>query len=172
MSVAKNLYKLMSYKDEYEVARLHTDMGFQEKIGQMMDGEYTVKYHLAPPLFAKKDPETGHLRKKEFGPWIAKAFGFITRFKNLRGTALDPFGYTAERKMERQLIEDFTATTETLLQHLTPETHGLAVEIAALPMQVRGYGHVKEAAMTTYYAETEHLMAQLKNPAPQRDAAE
>ncbi|MEP3244699.1 MAG: indolepyruvate ferredoxin oxidoreductase family protein [Sneathiella sp.] len=171
-AVARSLFKLMAYKDEYEVARLHTDAGFQEKIAQMMDGDYTVKYHLAPPLFAKKDPETGHLRKKEYGPWIAKAFGFIARFKNLRGTALDPFGYTTERKMERRLIEDFTVTIEEVLAQLTPETHGLAVEIASLPMQVRGYGHVKEAAVEMYYAEVGHLMGQLKNPAPQRDAAE
>ncbi len=171
-AVARSLFKLMAYKDEYEVARLHTKAGFQEKIGQMMEGDYKIKYHLAPPLFAKKDQDTGHLRKKEYGPWMAKVFGILAGFKNLRGTALDPFGYTEERKMERKLISDFETIISELLAHLTPESHALATEIAALPMQIRGYGHIKEAAIKSYYEETDNLIAQLKSPTPHANAAE
>ncbi|WP_169544725.1 indolepyruvate ferredoxin oxidoreductase family protein [Sneathiella aquimaris] len=171
-ATARSFFKFMAYKDEYEVARLHTQTGFLEKVDRMMDGDYKVKYHLAPPLFAKKDPETGHLRKQEFGPATAKLFRFIAKFKGLRGTALDPFGKTQERKMERQLIVDFETTILELIENLNTANHALATEIAALPMQVRGYGHVKEAAVKTYYAETSNLLSQLKNPAPQATAAE
>lgn len=171
-TVARSLFKLMAYKDEYEVARLHTQTGFDQRIDQMMEGNYTVKYHLAPPLFAKKDPQTGHLKKKEYGPWMAKAFSFVAKFKSLRGTALDPFGKTEERKMERQLIVDFETVLHELKSNLTAENFAIAEEIAALPMKIRGYGHVKEAAVKSYKAELANLLNQFRNPSQQQDAAE
>jgi Pyruvate/2-oxoacid:ferredoxin oxidoreductase gamma subunit len=116
-AVARYLHKLMAYKDEYEVARLHSDPAFMKKIDAMFEGDVKVKFHLAPPLFAKKDKD-GHLVKQEFGPWMMKAFGVLAKFKGLRGTALDPFGHTEERRIERALIQDYRRTIEALLPKL------------------------------------------------------
>jgi indolepyruvate ferredoxin oxidoreductase len=142
-AVARYLHKLMAYKDEYEVARLYTDPAFMAKIDGMFEGDVTLKFHLAPPLFAKKDKD-GHLVKQEFGPWMMKAFGVLAKLKGLRGTALDPFGRTAERRMERALIDDYRATIEALLPKLTAENLAQAVAIASIPEDIRGFGHVKE----------------------------
>src|SRR6185437_5059769 len=99
-AVARGLFKLMSYKDEYEVARLYTDGAFRQKLDRAFEGDYTLEFHLAPPLLAARDPLTGHLQKRSYGPWMLRAFALLARFKRLRGTALDPFGRTAERRME------------------------------------------------------------------------
>jgi len=171
-AVVKSLFKFMAYKDEYEVARLYTDTGFMDKVDRMMEGDYQVKYHLAPPLFAKKDPNTGELKKSEYGPWVKKAFEILPRFKFLRGTAFDPFGYLAERKEERQLIKQFEQTLSIIIDNLNNDTYPLAVEIAELPMKVRGYGHVKDKAIKHYQSEHQHLMTMFKNPAPKSQAAE
>jgi indolepyruvate ferredoxin oxidoreductase len=142
-AVAKYLYKLMAYKDEYEVARLHTDPVFASTLAGMFEGDYKVHFHLAPPLLAKRDAK-GHLIKQEFGPWMMSAFRVLAKFKGLRGTALDIFGYTTERKMERALIGEYKATVASLLERLTMENLGTATAIAAIPEDIRGYGHVKE----------------------------
>ncbi|MFC0167858.1 indolepyruvate ferredoxin oxidoreductase family protein [Pseudoduganella danionis] len=142
-AVARYYYKLLAYKDEYEVARLYSDGAFQQKIAGMFDGDIKLKFHLAPPMFAKHDAQ-GHLVKKEYGPWLMKAFSVMARFKGLRGTALDIFGYTAERRMERQLIVDYRQTVAGLLPKLTAENLAQAVAIASIPEDIRGYGHVKE----------------------------
>ncbi|MBC7608836.1 MAG: indolepyruvate ferredoxin oxidoreductase family protein [Polaromonas sp.] len=142
-SVARYLFKLMSYKDEYEVARLHTDTGFLNKVNAMFEGDFKLNYHLAPPLIAKVN-EKGELQKQKFGPWILTGFKLLARLKGLRGTALDVFGRTAERKMERELITDYKASIETVLKSLTAENHAMAVEIARIPEMIKGYGHVKE----------------------------
>jgi indolepyruvate ferredoxin oxidoreductase len=142
-AVARNLHKLMAYKDEYEVARLYTDPAFMQKIGAMFEGDVTLKFHLAPPLFAKKDKD-GHLVKQEFGPWMMKAFGVLSKLKGLRGTALDPFGRTEERRTERALIQEYRRTVEALLPKLTGENLAQAVAIASIPEDIRGFGHVKE----------------------------
>jgi len=141
-AVARYLFKLMAYKDEYEVARLHSDPAFQQKIAAMFEGDYRVHYHLAPPLLARRN-ERGELVKRPFGPWMGAAFGLLARLKGLRGTALDVFGYTEERRIERALIEEYRSTIEELLAGLNPGNHALAVEIARLPEHIRGYGHVK-----------------------------
>ncbi len=143
-AVARYAFKLMAYKDEYEVARLYTDGGFAEQVAKQFKGAYTLKYHLAPPIFSRRDPETGQLIKQEYGPWILTAFSWLAKFKGLRGGALDIFGYSAERKMERQLIRDYEAGVEKLLAKLTASNIELAAEIAAIPEHIRGYGHVKE----------------------------
>jgi indolepyruvate ferredoxin oxidoreductase len=142
-AVARYLFKLMAYKDEYEVARLHTDAAFKAKIEGMFEGDYKVKFHLAPPLLAKRDAE-GHLIKQEFGPWMMKAFGVLAKFKFLRGTALDIFGHTAERKTERALIAQYKQTITALLPKLASGNVAQAVAIASIPEDIRGYGHVKD----------------------------
>lgn len=171
-AIARSYFKVLAYKDEYEVARLYTDPKFMRKVETMMDGDYHLKFHLAPPLFSKKDPDTGELKKKEYGQYMLKSFGFLSKFKSLRGTPLDIFGYQAERKHERKLITDFEQTVSELLAGLTRENHGLAVEIAALPMQIRGYGHIKEKALTIYEGEHAHLLEQFHSPEPHKQAAE
>ncbi|PHQ68717.1 MAG: indolepyruvate ferredoxin oxidoreductase, partial [Sneathiella sp.] len=171
-AVARAAFKLMAYKDEYEVARLYTDPKFMQKVETMMDGDYKLKFHLAPPLFSKRDPDTGHLKKKEFGPWMMKAFAYLAKLKTLRGTPLDIFGYQAERKKERQLITEFEKIVETLLGDLSRENHAIAVEIASLPLHIRGYGHVKEKAIQVFEGELTHLLTLFHNPEPRKQAAE
>ncbi|HVR80472.1 MAG TPA: DUF6537 domain-containing protein, partial [Luteimonas sp.] len=162
-AVARYAFKLMAYKDEYEVARLYTSGDFKRKLEQQYEGDYKLKFHLAPPLLAKKDAN-GHLIKQEFGPWVFTAFKWLARFRGLRGTAFDIFGKTAERRMERQLIVDYFATIEGLLPTLDGGNAGLAAEIAAIPEHIRGYGHVKDAHLRTAKAREAELLAQWKNP--------
>ncbi|GLQ06506.1 indolepyruvate ferredoxin oxidoreductase family protein [Sneathiella chinensis] len=171
-AVVRSLFKFMAYKDEYEVARLHTQTGFLEKVDRLFEGDYTVKYHLAPPLFAAQDPDTGHLRKKEYGQWMAKAFRMLARFKGLRGTSFDPFGYQEERKQERRLITELEQDIQHLIDGLNRDNHALAVEIAELPMMLRGYGHIKEQAIQRYHTERKNLMTGFNTPAPKAEAAE
>jgi len=141
-TVARYLFKLMAYKDEYEVARLHTDPAFTKRIADMFEGDVKLVHHLAPPMLAKMN-DKGELVKRAYGPWMRRAFGLLRRFKGLRGTPLDPFGRTEERRTERALIEEYRACIEELLSTLTSENLKLAVEIAAIPEEIRGYGHVK-----------------------------
>jgi indolepyruvate ferredoxin oxidoreductase len=142
-AVARYLFKLMAYKDEYEVARLYTDGTFQKKIAAMFDGDVQVKFHLAPPLLAKRDAK-GHLIKQEFGAWMMQAFGVLAKLKWMRGTALDVFGYTAERKVERALPGQYKQTINALLPKLSKENLSTLVAIASIPEDIRGYGHIKE----------------------------
>lgn len=143
-AAARYLYKLMAYKDEYEVARLHTDPAFLAELDAQFPHGYSIKYNLAPPLLAKKDPVTGHLQKKQYGEWMFKAFKRIARLKHLRGSSLDIFGKSAERQMERKLIEDYIQLLDQILAKLTPVNHAAAVALASVPDEIRGYGHVKE----------------------------
>jgi indolepyruvate ferredoxin oxidoreductase len=142
-AVARYFYKLMAYKDEYEVARLHTDPAFKAKIAGMFEGDIKLKFHLAPPLLAKHDKE-GRAMKKEYGAWMMSAFGVLAKLKRLRGTPFDVFGYTAERRTERALIAEYRQTVEALLPKLTSDNLPQAVAIASIPEDIRGYGHVKE----------------------------
>ncbi len=166
-AVAKNYFKLMAYKDEYEVARLYTDGQFVEKLKQQFEGDFSLKFNLAPPLFAKKD-EQGHLVKAQYGSWVWKAFGILAKLKGLRGGAFDIFGYTAERKTERAMIVEYRDMVRGLLQNLNADNLATAVEIANLPDQVRGFGHVKEKAVEQYRREKDRLLAQY--PAKQAPA--
>ncbi len=171
-AVARAFYKLMAYKDEYEVARLFTDGEFERKLAAQFDGDYTLEFNLAPPLLAQRDPNTGQLQKRAFGPWVFKAFRMLAGLKGLRGGTFDIFGYTAERKQERQLIADYEATVAALLDGLNSDNHALAIEIAGLPLKMRGYGHVKEQAVSETKAREAELLQSYKNPAPQATAAE
>jgi indolepyruvate ferredoxin oxidoreductase len=161
-AVARYLFKLMAYKDEYEVARLYTDGSFAKQIAASFDGDLKLEFHLAPPLLAKHDPVTGRPRKMNFGAWMMQAFGVLARFKVLRGTPFDPFGYSAERRTERKLIEDYRATVEELVAALTPENHALAVEIASIPEKIRGFGPVKEKHLVAAKAEEAALLARFR----------
>jgi len=141
-AVAQSLFKLMAYKDEYEVARLHTDPAFQARVAEMFEGDYKLVHHLAPPLLARRNAQ-GELVKRPYGPWARHAFALLARLKALRGGPLDVFGYSAERRGERALIQEYRATVEELLRALRPANRALAVEIARLPLEIRGYGHVR-----------------------------
>ncbi|MEJ7805590.1 MAG: DUF6537 domain-containing protein, partial [Telluria sp.] len=169
-AVARYFYKLMAYKDEYEVARLYTTGAFAEKVANMFEGDYKMKFHLAPPMFSKTDAE-GHLVKKEFGPWMMKAFGVLAKFKGLRGTAFDVFGYTAERKMERGLIKEYQATVGGLLSKLNADNLAQAVAIASIPEDIRGYGHVKERHLKAAKAKEATLLAGFGVPSGENRAA-
>ncbi len=162
-AVARYAFKLMAYKDEYEVARLYTSGEFQRRLEQQFEGDYTLRFHLAPPLFAKKD-DHGHLKKREYGPWMLTAFRWLAKLRFLRGGTFDPFGRTAERRMERQLIADYAATLERLLPGLDSGNVDLAAQIASIPEQIRGYGHVKEAHLHEAKRREAELLKEWDNP--------
>ena len=158
-AVARYLFKLMAYKDEYEVARLHTDPAFTSKIESMFEGDYKVVHHLAPPLTAKRNAK-GELVKRPFGPWMRTAFGVLAKLKGLRGTPLDVFGRTEERRSERALIGEYKASIDELVRGLTAERLALAIEIARIPEEIRGYGHVKARHLAAARAKWDGLMQQ------------
>jgi indolepyruvate ferredoxin oxidoreductase len=171
-AVARNYAKLLAVKDEYEVARLYRSEDFRSALERNFEGDYKVRVHLAPPLITRRNLDTGHLEKKSFGPWIFSAFGLLAKCKGLRGGALDIFGYAAERKAERQLARDYEKTIAELLPALNAGNHALAVEIASIPDHIRGFGHVKEAAVVKAKAREADLIAEWRSPAPKADAAE
>jgi indolepyruvate ferredoxin oxidoreductase len=158
-AVARYYFKLMSYKDEYEVARLYADPAFRSKIEGMFEGPYTLKFHLAPPIFNKPDPRTGEASKSAFGPWMMTAFRVLAKLKRLRGTPLDPFGRTEERRTERRLIADYEATVDELIERLDRGNRAAAVEIAALPDRIRGFGHVKRRHLAEAKRREAELLA-------------
>jgi indolepyruvate ferredoxin oxidoreductase len=172
-AVATSLYKLMAYKDEYEVARLYTDGAFLDKIHQQFEGDFKLKFNLAPPLLASRDPATGHLIKGEYGPWVFTAFKLLAKLKGLRGTRWDIFGRTEERKTERRLIGEYIDTMTEVLGKLSLQNHAMAVQIAALPEQIRGFGHVKEKNLQRVKTREASLLANFRKPAaPPAMAAE
>jgi indolepyruvate ferredoxin oxidoreductase len=171
-AVARNLHKLMAYKDEYEVARLYTDGTFLKQIQDRFEGDFTLQFHLAPPMVADRDPTTGHLKKKAYGPWMLKAFGLLANFKGLRGGFWDVFGRTEERRTERRLIGEYVAVLEEILSRLNQDNHQTAVELARIPARIRGFGHVKEANLTEAKKAEAGLLAAFRNPTTVAVAAE
>jgi indolepyruvate ferredoxin oxidoreductase len=169
-AVARYAFKLMAYKDEYEVARLYTAGDFEKRVRDTFDGDFKIHFHLAPPLLARRDSE-GHLRKGEYGSWVFGAFKLVAKLKGLRGTAFDIFGYTAERKMERALIDEYFATVDELLGKLDHDNHALAVEIATIPEHIRGYGHIKDAHLAKARTRWDELMTLWRAPAVKQAAA-
>ena len=149
-AAAQSLFRLMAYKDEYEVARLYTNGEFKKALSAQFEDGAKISLNLAPPLFARRDKVTGNLEKRNFGPWMLSLFRVLAAMKPLRGTIFDIFGYTEERKVERALIGEYESLLERLIGGLTPDHMPLAIEIAALAQDVRGYGHVKEAAVNRY----------------------
>jgi indolepyruvate ferredoxin oxidoreductase len=173
-AVARYLFNLMAYKDEYEVARLYTDTSFVERVRSTFDGDnLRFEFLMAPPLFARRDKITGEPKKVSFGPWFLGALGVLKKFKVLRGTPLDPFGYTAERKAERKLIVEYEKLLADIAEHLTPGNYNSAVALAALPEKIRGYGPVKQRHLGIVKAEEAGLYEHFRaGSAPFLKAAE
>jgi indolepyruvate ferredoxin oxidoreductase len=166
-AVARYLFKLMAYKDEYEVARLYTDGAFLKQVAGTFGGDnLRFEFHLAPPLLARRDKETGLPRKMSFGPWLLPAFRVLAKFKFLRGTVLDPFGRSLERRTERALISEYENMIDEVLARLTPDNHHLAVGLAVIPEKIRGFGHVKQRHLAAAKADEAALLEQFRAGAP------
>jgi indolepyruvate ferredoxin oxidoreductase len=165
--VARYLFKLMAYKDEYEVARLYTDGTFLKQVASEIGGEnLRFEFHLAPALLARADPATGEPRKMSFGPWMMRVFKLLAKLKVLRGTPFDIFGYSKERVTERKLIADYEAMLDNVLARLTPENHALAVGLAAVPEKIRGFGPVKARHLAAAKADEAALLEQFRAGSP------
>ncbi len=160
-AVARNYFKLLAYKDEYEVARLYSDGSFIKQLEAQFQGDYRLEFHLAPSWLSKPDALTGQPRKRQFGPWMLKAFGVLAKFKFLRGTPIDPFGYSAERRLELDLIEEYERNLDYMLKELNADNYRTAVALAELPEQIRGYGHVKEKSLPKVREQSRQLKARM-----------
>ena len=171
-AVARNYAKLLSYKDEYEVARLFADPAFHAQLDRQFEGEWRLKFHLAPPLLASRDRRTGHLLKQAFGGWMLPAFRLLAKLRFLRGTAFDPFGHTSERKVERALISDYERVIDEVLAGLCVENHELAVRLASVPDDIKGYGHVKDAGIERARLKQAELLSRWRSPEVALRAAE
>ncbi len=174
-AAARGYFKLLAYKDEYEVARLQTDATFERLMAAKFEGVQRIFYHLAPPIFARRDPRTGEPRKLRFGPWLRPLLKILAKGKALRGTPWDPFGYTAERKLERRMISEFEALLDEIGKRLSPETHAAAVALAALPEDIRGFGHIKRENCKAAKRREAQLLVTLRQPprpSERRPAAE
>jgi indolepyruvate ferredoxin oxidoreductase len=170
-AAARGYFKLLAIKDEYEVARLHTETGFLDRIAAQFEGDYTVRYHMAAPIVSKPDPETGIARKHEYGPWLLTAMRVLARMRRLRGTALDVFGRTAERRRERALIGDYEALVDEILSRLAPHNHATAVALARIPEDIRGYGHVKARHLEAAKRKEAEFLARWRAATPDSAAA-
>ncbi|MGB2730125.1 MAG: indolepyruvate ferredoxin oxidoreductase family protein [Methylovirgula sp.] len=173
-AVARNLFKLMAVKDEYEVARLYSDGSFARQLAATFEGDVKLEFHLAPPILGRRNAK-GELKKMSFGPWMMRVFRLLARLKRLRGTPLDMFGWTAERRGERKLLADYRARIDEILDQITPENYACAVTLASLPEQIRGFGHVKLRSIEAAKADEAALLARFRAPpapAPVRLAAE
>jgi indolepyruvate ferredoxin oxidoreductase len=163
-AVARNLFKLMAYKDEYEVARLHTDERFLKRIADQFEGDFTLNYHLAPPLIARKNAN-GELIKQKFGPSMLRGFKVLAKLRFLRGTFLDVFGYTEERRSERALVGEYLESIEEVMLGFSSERQALALEIARIPDKIKGYGHVKARHLKVARLQWDGLMLAWRTPA-------
>jgi len=171
-AVARAYFKLLAYKDEYEVARLYADPAFLARVAAEFEGDYRLTFHLAPPLLARPDPATGKPAKRAFGPWMLAVFRILARLKVLRDTPFDPFGHTAERRMERQLIAEYEDALARVLTGLGHDNHDEAVELASLPLGIRGFGHVKARAAEAARERQRALVARFRPAKPEMAAAE
>jgi indolepyruvate ferredoxin oxidoreductase len=175
LAAAKGLYKLMAYKDEYEVGRLYSSPSFKVQLDAQFSDYGKLEFHLAPPLLARHDKATGEPRKIKFGPWMLKAFGLLAKAKGLRGGRFDVFGYTAERRHERQMIAEYEGVLGEIAERLSPANHATAVSLAALALDIKGFGHVKAKNYAATRDREAKLLAALRDPAPSaplRQAAE
>ena len=162
LATAKQLYRMMAIKDEYEVARLYSDGEFQRKLAERFEGDYRLRFNLAPPIIAQRDPVSGELVKREFGPWILALFGLLAPLKRLRGTALDIFSYSAERRRERRDLADYRALLQTLSAGLNDDNYDTAVALVQGAADLRGYGHVKDRNREKVHAQREMLMRRFR----------
>ncbi|TIX22714.1 DUF6537 domain-containing protein, partial [Mesorhizobium sp.] len=161
-AAARNLFKLMAIKDEYEVARLYTDGSFAAELGKQFQSYEKLEFHLAPPIMGRRGND-GSPRKSSFGPWMMKGFRVLAAMKGLRGTAFDLFGYTAERRMERQLLVQYEADLELIAGTLDPARIDAAVALASVPALIRGYGYVRQASAEKAAGERSRLLQRLAN---------
>jgi indolepyruvate ferredoxin oxidoreductase len=171
-AVARGHYKFLATKDEYEVARLYTETGFLERLKRDFEGDYTLNVHLAPPLWAKRDPATGEPRKRAFGPWMLRAFRLLARLRRLRGTALDPFRWTEDRKLDRRLLDEYERLVGELVSALRPGNHDIAVELASLPDGIRGFGHVRKRHAEHAKRREAALLDEFRGRGERRDDAD
>ena len=171
LAAARYYYKLLAIKDEYEVARFYTDGSFARQLAETFSGDYQLRFHLAPPLLARRDKQTGELQKREFGAWMMPVLKVTAAMRGLRGTPLDIFAYTAERKEERRLIKEYQQLVDEVMKDLNHDNHPLAVELLSLPEQIRGYGHVKEASLHEVRARWQQLIETWRFPAEKSVAA-
>ena len=165
-AVARYYFKLLAIKDEYEVARLYTETDFTARVAAQFEGDYKLRFHLAPPTTNKPDAKTGVAKKSTYGPWMMSVFRVLARLRKLRGTSFDVFGRSAERRMERALIVEYESAIGEALERLTPQTYGVAVELASIPEHIRGYGHIKEQNAKVAKVREAALMAQLRSAKP------
>lgn len=170
-AAARYYYQLLAIKDEYEVARLYSDGDFKRELTQTFSGDYQLRFHLAPPLFSRRDPQSGELLKREYGPWMQPVLKGLAGMRWLRGTPLDIFAYTAERKAERGLIRDYQQLVDEVIEGLNHDNHPLAVELLTLPEEIRGFGHVKEANMAKVKQHWQTLIETWRFPAEESAAA-
>ena len=164
--MAINYAKLLAYKDEYEVARLYTDGHFEKQIRDQFDGDFKMSFNLAPPILSSGKDALGRPRKRAFGPWLMPVFRLLAKMRFLRGTACDIFGYSADRKLERDLIEGYEKDVAYVLSVLSPLTLDTAIEILSLPDRIRGFGPVKEKSVQDAKARYAQLAQDLANPPP------
>jgi indolepyruvate ferredoxin oxidoreductase len=165
-AAARSYHKLLAYKDEYEVARLYASPAFEKALGDQFEARRKLEFHLAPPLLARRDKATGEPRKIRFGAWMLPVFRLLAKGKRLRGTAWDVFGYSVERKLERQMIADYEKLLDEIAQRLTPLTHAKAVALASVPLEIKGFGHIKERNYKTAKQRETALLNDLRNPSP------
>jgi indolepyruvate ferredoxin oxidoreductase len=165
-AIAKSYFKLLSYKDEYEVARLYASPAFEKALSEQFEKTGKLQFHLAPPLLARRNKDTGEPQKITFGPWMLPVFRFLAKWKHLRGTGWDVFGYTAERKLERQMITDYERLVEEILGLLDASKHATSVGLASLALDIKGYGHIKLKNYKAVKEREAQLLAQLKSPSP------
>jgi len=158
-AIARSLYKLMAYKDEYEVARLYSDSTFQQQLDAQFEGDYTVSYHLAVPLLSKKNKHTQLPVKRQYPSTLKQVFKVLAKLRFLRGTAFDVFSYSEERRQERRQIEDYKTLMQKVLSDLNSQRYELAVELASLPMMIRGFGHVKNKNRVEFEKKCAELLA-------------
>ena len=170
-AVARNLFKLMAHKDEWEVARLYTRPEFKADLQRTFEGDFKLRFHVAGGPFGRRDPATGRLVKREVGPWLMSAFRLMAPLRNVRGSLFDPFRHSDERRLARELLDGYRADIERLLPELSSANHAIAVQIAALPDKVRGYGHVRQASATAVASERDRLLAQWRQPQAPAESA-
>ncbi len=171
-AVARGAFKLMAYKDEYEVARLYTDGRFRKHLDTQFAGPFRLRFHLAPPILSRPDPENGRIKKMSFGPWFMLIFRLLAAMRRVRGTPFDPFGYLAERREERQQIAAYFSLIQELAHRLDAQNHVHAVALASLPAGIRGFGHIKRASIDAAAKERARLLDLFRDGQPARDAAE
>jgi indolepyruvate ferredoxin oxidoreductase len=162
-AVARYYFKLLAIKDEYEVARLYAETDFVDRVAAQFEGDYKLNFHLAPPALKKPDDKTGMPKKSKYGPWMMPAFRVLAKLRRFRGTALDIFGRTAERKTERALIGAYETVIAEVLDRLTPRNYAIAVDLASIPEHIRGYGYIKDRNIKDAKMREAALLAQLRD---------